>query len=70
MAFEALRASVKPETRRKHNVDLALHTLPIAADVLEGELLYRGGQHEGCFERLEAAVVKYDALPYDEPAGV
>lgn len=40
-----------------------------AADVLNAEILYREGEHSGCFAALEEAVAKYDALPYDEPAG-
>ena len=27
------------------------------------------GAHDACFARLEAATAKYDAMPYDEPAG-
>ena len=68
-SFAARFAELTPETRRKHNVTLAEHIAPIASDVLEAELLYREGQFNGCFVALDAAVAKYDALPYDEPAG-
>lgn len=69
IAFSTIRAALAPDTRRKHNVNLCEHTAPIAADVLEGELCYREGQFDACFAALEAGVAKYDALPYDEPAG-
>ena len=39
--FAALASTLSPETRRKHNVNLAEHSAPIAADILEAELLYR-----------------------------
>lgn len=62
-------STLVPDTRRKHNVNLAEHTCPIAECVLDAEILYREGRHDECYEVLETAVSQYDALPYDEPAG-
>jgi len=53
--FRAILGEMAPETRRKHNVNIKEHTAPIAAEVLEAELLYREGEHAACFAALERA---------------
>uniref|UniRef100_A0A7S3RVE4 Tetratricopeptide repeat protein n=1 Tax=Emiliania huxleyi TaxID=2903 RepID=A0A7S3RVE4_EMIHU len=57
------------DTRRKHNTTVAEHSGPIAAAVLEAELSYREGRLEASWAALADAVARYDAMPYDEPAG-
>lgn len=41
--------------------------LSIGDAVLEGEILYRAGEHDKAFASLETAAQRYDALRYDEP---
>lgn len=67
-AFLALLKQTEPGHRRKHNVDI-VQMGEVAAEVLAAELLYREGACEQAFGRLEAGVVRFDALPYDEPHG-
>lgn len=43
--------------------------LGIAAEMLEGELEYRKGNHDRAFALLRRSVELYDSLPYDEPWG-
>jgi len=68
-AFAALLTPMEPDTRRKHNTTVAEHSGPIAAAVLEAELSYREGRLEASWAALADAVARYDAMPYDEPAG-
>ena len=67
--FKALLSCLAPGDRLKHNTNVAEHMGPIGDQVLEGELAYREGKYDKCWEALERAVAAYDALPYDEPAG-
>ena len=43
--------------------------LAIAEEMLNGELEYRRGNHDGAFAHLRKSVELDDALPYDEPWG-
>lgn len=66
-AFEAAVAAV-PETYSIGN-NPTRTVLDIGRSMLAGELEYRRGNHEAAFEHLRAAVVKDEALKYDEPWG-
>ena len=65
--FEAARARV-PESRYLHN-NCCLDLLAVAAEMLDGEIEYRRGDHDRAFAHLRRAVELDDALPYDEPWG-
>lgn len=67
-AFLELFSTMKPEDRRKHNVD-GVDMAAIAADILAGEILYREGRFEEAFTVLREGIQKSDQLPYDEPQG-
>jgi tetratricopeptide (TPR) repeat protein len=47
----------------------AVDVLPIARHMLEGELLYREGDHDQAFDLLRKAVAMEESLIYDEPPG-
>lgn len=64
-AFEAARARV-PESRTLFN-NTCLAILEVAAQMLEGEVAYRAGEHERAFAALREAVALSDGLTYDEP---
>ena len=66
-AFRAAREAV-PETRILFNNPVA-SILSVADKVLEGELLYRQGDHERAFELLREGVALDRRLNYDEPWG-
>ncbi len=66
-AFLAAKARV-PESRRVHN-NTVVDLLEIAEAMLNGELEYRRGNHDGAFAHLRKSVELDDALPYDEPWG-
>lgn len=61
LAFERVPASRTVFNNR------CVDILGVARAMLEGELLYRKGNHDEAFERLRAAVDLDDGLPYDEP---
>ena len=65
--FEAAVARV-PASRTLFN-NTCLDILAIAAQMLDGELRYRAGEHDAAFEHLRAAVRLSEDLPYDEPWG-
>ncbi|HMB47123.1 MAG TPA: hypothetical protein VKN63_02490, partial [Afifellaceae bacterium] len=67
LAFMEARIGVS-DTRRMHNVTCQ-EQLAVAEAMLDGEIEYRKGNHEGAFEHLRRAVALEDALPYDEPWG-
>ena len=67
--FTVLLSGLAPKDRMKHNTNVAEHMGPIGAAILEGELSYREGKYNECWEALESSVALYDAMPYDEPAG-
>lgn len=66
-AFLAARDRV-PDSRRVHN-NTVLDLLQVAEAMIDGELAYRKGDHDGAFEHLREAIRREDALPYDEPWG-
>ena len=66
-AFLEAKARV-PESRRVHN-NTVEDLLAIAEEMLNGELEYRRGNHDGAFAHLRKSVELDDALPYDEPWG-
>ena len=55
-------------TRRVHN-NMVTTLLEIAEEMLEGEVLYRSGEFDAAFAKLEKGVALEDALAYDEPWG-
>jgi len=57
-----------PDSRHLHNV-ACVELLPIAEEMLAGEIAYRRGQHDAAFAHLRAAIALEDDLPYDEPWG-
>ncbi|MEU6669643.1 hypothetical protein [Streptomyces sp. NPDC046727] len=57
-----------PETRMLFNNTCA-DILAIAAQMLDGELHYRKGDHEAAFAALRRSIELDDGLPYDEPWG-
>jgi len=57
-----------PPTRYVFN-NTCLDILAIAAEMLNGEVEYRKGNHELAFSHLRRAVELDDNLPYDEPWG-
>jgi tetratricopeptide (TPR) repeat protein len=57
-----------PETRLLHN-NRVVDLLAIGAEMLRGEILYRGGEIDAAFAALRRSVALDDALPYDEPWG-
>jgi tetratricopeptide (TPR) repeat protein len=65
--FEESVARV-PTTRMIFNISY-VDILAIAAEMLQGEIEYRKGNHEQAFAHLRAAVALDDDLPYDEPWG-
>ena len=65
--FEAAAAHV-PASRTVFN-NTCVDILAIAAQMLDGEVRYRTGDHETAFGHLRAAVRLSEALPYDEPWG-
>ena len=65
--FRLAREAV-PETRLLFNNPVR-EILAVADAVLEGELEYRKGNHDGAFGRLREAVVLDEKLNYDEPWG-
>jgi tetratricopeptide (TPR) repeat protein len=64
--FEALPRV--PETRYIFN-NKCVDILAIAAEMLNGEVAYRKGQHDAAFAHLRQSVALDDGLPYDEPWG-
>lgn len=66
-AFELAYAQV-PESYYIGN-NTARTVLDIARPMLQGELLYRAGEHEAAFAALRDAIARDDALRYDEPWG-
>lgn len=67
VAFLEAKARV-PDTRLLHN-NRVVDLLEIAAEMLEGEILYRKGEYDAAFEALRRSVALDDDLPYDEPWG-
>ena len=65
--FRAAAARV-PETRMLFNNTVA-DLLAIAAEMLDGELLYRRGEYDAAFAALRRSIELDDHLPYDEPWG-
>jgi tetratricopeptide (TPR) repeat protein len=65
--FRAAAARV-PESRMLFNNTVA-DLLAIAAEMLEGELLYRRGEYDEAFAALRRSIELDDHLPYDEPWG-
>ncbi len=63
--FEAARGRV-PESRTLFN-NSCFDILGVAAMMLEGEVLYRAGEHDRAFAALREAVALSDGLTYDEP---
>ncbi len=57
-----------PPTRYLFN-NSCLDILAIAAEMLNGEMEYRKGNHDAAFAHLRRAVELDDGLPYDEPWG-
>ena len=55
-----------PETRTMFN-NTCLDILAVAAEMLDGEIEYRRGNHDVAFRHLRDAVELEDNLPYDEP---
>ena len=66
-AFERERARIVPESTFGNNKSAAIAA--VAADLLEGEILYREGKIEEAFSVMRRAVEAEDALAYDEPPG-
>lgn len=64
-AFESAAAEVPPDWLVMNNK--ASDVIPIARDMLWGELLFREGWREEAFAHLRNAVAREDALVYDEP---
>jgi len=64
-AFKEARAAVAEGAFFGNND--AHDVLDVAAALLDGEILYRAGDHEGGFAALREAVRLEDALRYDEP---
>ncbi|MGV0746334.1 tetratricopeptide repeat protein [Mycolicibacterium sp. XJ870] len=67
---EAFTAAYRriPDSRYLFN-NTSVDILAIAAEMLDGELAYRAGDHETGFAHLRRAIELDDALPYDEPWG-
>jgi tetratricopeptide (TPR) repeat protein len=65
--FAAAAARV-PEGRTLFN-NTAADLLGIAAEMLDGELLYRRGEYDEAFAALRRSIDLDDHLPYDEPWG-
>jgi hypothetical protein len=67
---EEVRAAVArvPNSRTIFN-NSCTDILKIAAAMLNGEIAYRKGKHEGAFRHLRGSVELDDGLPYDEPWG-
>jgi tetratricopeptide (TPR) repeat protein len=65
--FLAARKKV-PDSRLLHN-NTCIDLLAIAAEMLDGEIEYRKGNHDAAFSHLRRAVELDDALLYDEPWG-
>jgi tetratricopeptide (TPR) repeat protein len=57
-----------PDSRYLFN-NTCLDILAVAGAMLDGEVAYRRGDHDGAFARLRDAVALDDGLPYDEPWG-
>lgn len=57
-----------PESRTIFN-NKCIDILAIAAEMLNGEIEYRKGNHDQAFHHLRRAVALDDNLPYDEPWG-
>ena len=57
-----------PDSRTIFN-NTCTDILRIATAMLDGEIAYRKGEHEGAFRHLRRAVELDDSLPYDEPWG-
>ena len=66
-SFVAAAARVPPSRTVFNNS--CVDVLAIAAQMLQGEVSYRTGDHETAFEHLRAAIALSEALPYDEPWG-
>lgn len=67
VAFEEMAAQVPDDWTVANNTAAAV--IDIARGMLEGEVLYREGDHDGAFAALRHAVELEDALVYDEPPG-
>jgi tetratricopeptide (TPR) repeat protein len=65
--FRAATARV-PESRTLFN-NTVVDLLAIAAEMLDGELRYRRGEHDEAFAALRRSIDLDDHLPYDEPWG-
>ncbi|MGC4109626.1 MAG: hypothetical protein QM747_04205 [Nocardioides sp.] len=65
--FVAAKARV-PESRTLFNNTVA-DILAVAAQMLDGELLYRRGEYDAAFAALRSSIELDDHLPYDEPWG-
>lgn len=67
---ELFRAAVArvPESRTLFNNTVA-DLLGIASQMLDGELLYRRGEHDAAYAALRRSIDLDDSLPYDEPWG-
>ena len=57
-----------PDTRYTFN-NKCIDILAVAAEMLDGEIAYRKGEHDRAFAHLRKAVELDDNLPYDEPWG-
>ncbi len=64
-AFDELVAQVTDEWMVMQNK--ALDVLPIARDMLVGEILYREGEYDKAFASLREAIRREERLQYDEP---
>ena len=67
-SFRASLSEPTLATRRVHN-NMVTTLLEIAEEMLEGEILYRLGEFDAAFAKLEEGVALEDALAYDEPWG-
>jgi tetratricopeptide (TPR) repeat protein len=65
--FERCVAAVPPASMFGNNPAAAV--LAVGDQVLRGEVAYRRGEHDAAFAFLREAVVRNDALRYDEPWG-
>lgn len=66
-AFHEAVARV-PESRTVFN-NTCLDILAVAAQMLDGEIEYRKGNHDAAFAHLRRSIELDDGLPYDEPWG-
>ena len=69
LALQAVEArDAVPSSRFLFNNPVS-EVLRVATSFLEGEILYRKGEHDASFAKLREAVALDEALNYDEPWG-